>query len=83
MRTRPNNVNNLKFPNSYSFSTFSITVFVIPDAIDFHAPVKLGHIIHITGRATFTSAKSMEIEVVVYAKDYHTGAVFSNSFLLF
>ncbi|PFX14919.1 cytosolic acyl coenzyme A thioester hydrolase-like [Stylophora pistillata] len=41
------------------------------DAIDFHAPVKLGHIIHITGRATFTSAKSMEIEVVVHAKDYH------------
>lgn len=83
MRTGPNNVNNLKFPNSHSFSTFSITVFVILDAIDFHAPVKLGHIIHITGRATFTSAKSMEIEVVVYAKDYHTGAVFSNSFLLF
>jgi len=40
------------------------------DAIDFHAPVKLGHIIHLTGRATFTSSKSMEIEVFVDAKDY-------------
>ena len=43
------------------------------DAIDFHAPVKLGHIVHLTGRATFTSTKSMEIEVVVHAKDYRSG----------
>ncbi|KAJ7370309.1 Cytosolic acyl coenzyme A thioester hydrolase [Desmophyllum pertusum] len=40
------------------------------DAIDFHAPVKLSHIIHLTGRPTFTSSRSMEIEVVVDAKDY-------------
>lgn len=48
---------------------------VITDAIDFHAPVKLGHIIHLTGRVTFTSKKSMEIEVVVDAKDYLAGMV--------
>ena len=48
-------------------------IIVIPDAIDFHAPVKLGHIIHLTGRVTFTSNKSMEIEVVVDAKDYLAG----------
>lgn len=48
---------------------------VIADAIDFHAPVKLGHIIHLTGRVTFTSKKSMEIEVVVDAKDYLAGMV--------
>ena len=41
--------------------------------IDFHAPVKLGHVIHLTGRATFTSSHSMEIEVVVDAKDYVAG----------
>lgn len=40
------------------------------DAIDFHAPVKLGHVLHLSGRATFTSSKSMEIEVLVDAKDY-------------
>ena len=48
-------------------------IIVISDAIDFHAPVKLGHIIHLTGRVTFTSNKSMEIEVVVDAKDYLAG----------
>jgi len=53
-------------------------MFSIPDAIDFHAPVKLGHIIHLTGRATFTSSKSMEIEVFVDAKDYVAGM---NSFV--
>ena len=48
----------------------------ILDAIDFHAPVKLGHILHLTGRATFTSSRSMEIEVVVDAKDYVAGMNF-------
>ena len=53
--------------------TLLIFIIVITDAIDFHAPVKLGHIIHLTGRVTFTSNKSMEIEVVVDAKDYLAG----------
>ena len=35
--------------------------------------MKLGHVIHLTGRATFTSSHSMEIEVVVDAKDYVAG----------
>ena len=43
------------------------------DAIDFHAPVKLGHVIHLAGRATFTSSRSMEIEVIVDSKDYVSG----------
>ncbi|XP_077998367.1 putative cytosolic acyl coenzyme A thioester hydrolase-like [Glandiceps talaboti] len=35
------------------------------DATDFHVPVKKGSVLFLTGRATFTSAKSMEIEVLV------------------
>ena len=46
------------------------------DAIDFHNPVKLGHIIHICGWATFTSSRSMEIEVIVDAKDYFSGKIY-------
>ena len=52
-----------------------LIIIVITDAIDFHAPVKLGHIIHLTGRVTFTSSRSMEIEVIVDAKDYLAGKV--------
>lgn len=40
------------------------------DAIDFHSPVKLGQVMHLSARATFTSSRSMEIEVVVDAKDF-------------
>ena len=43
------------------------------DAIDFHSPVKLGQVMHLSARATFTSSRSMEIEVVVDAKDYISG----------
>ena len=43
------------------------------DAIDFHSPVKLGHVMHLSARATFTSKRSMEIEVVVDARDYISG----------
>ena len=52
---------------------FQYLMIYTTDAIDFHAPVKLGHIMHLTARATFTSSRSMEIEVVVDAKDYVAG----------
>ncbi|XP_070562177.1 cytosolic acyl coenzyme A thioester hydrolase-like [Ptychodera flava] len=35
------------------------------DATNFHKPVQKGSVLYLTGRATFTSAKSMEIEVIV------------------
>ena len=49
-----------------------VTIFLL-DAIDFHSPVKLGQVMHLSARATFTSSRSMEIEVVVDAKDYISG----------
>ena len=44
-----------------------------PDAIDFHKPVKLGNIMTITGRMTYTSAKSMEIKVIVDVENLAEG----------
>ena len=51
---------------------FIVTIFLL-DAIDFHSPVKLGQVMHLSARATFTSSRSMEIEVVVDAKDFISG----------
>ena len=45
------------------------------DAIDFHNPVKLGEVMTITGRITFTSNKSMEIEVVADVENLLEGTV--------
>ncbi|XP_028394159.1 cytosolic acyl coenzyme A thioester hydrolase-like [Dendronephthya gigantea] len=46
------------------------------DAIDFHNPVKLGEIMTITGRMTFTSDKSMEIKVVADVENLLEGRCF-------
>ena len=46
------------------------------DAIDFHKPVKLGEIMTITGRMTFTSDKSMEIKVVADVENLLEGRCF-------
>lgn len=45
------------------------------DAIDFHKPVRLGEIMTITGRMTFTSDKSMEIKVVADIENLLDGRV--------
>lgn len=64
----------LKVHVIFSYSLSSWIFNLSTDAIDFHAPVKLGHVIHLAGRATFTSSRSMEIEVVVDSKDYVSGS---------
>ncbi|KAM6925256.1 cytosolic acyl coenzyme A thioester hydrolase isoform 1-T1 [Xenentodon cancila] len=46
-------------------STFIVTASV--DAINFHRKIKKGCVVTVTGRLTFTSARSMEIEVMVDA----------------
>ncbi|EDO37848.1 predicted protein [Nematostella vectensis] len=46
------------------------------DAIDFHKFVKVGHIINMNGFVTFTSSRSMEIEVILDAQDLMTGTCF-------
>ncbi|XP_061590996.1 cytosolic acyl coenzyme A thioester hydrolase isoform X2 [Cololabis saira] len=45
--------------------TFIVTASV--DAINFHRKIKKGCVVTVTGRLTFTSARSMEIEVMVDA----------------
>ena len=50
-----------------------VATFCIIDAIDFHAPVSRGNIIYLMGHMTFTSAKSMEIEVIADAQDLLKG----------
>lgn len=42
------------------------------DAINFHHPMKLANVVTISSRVTFTSAKSMEIEVIVLTEDLRT-----------
>lgn len=42
------------------------------DAVNFHHKVNKGHVVFVTGRMTFTSNKSMEIEVVMDADDLVT-----------
>eukprot|EP00794_Sanderia_malayensis_P015018 gene15018-16568_t len=46
------------------------------EAVDFHAPVKLGYVMTFTGRLVFTSYRSMEIEVFVDAEDVREGKCF-------
>ncbi|EDV23233.1 Cytosolic acyl coenzyme A thioester hydrolase [Trichoplax sp. H2] len=50
--------------------------------IDFYRPVKLSSLITIVGRLTFTSGKSMETNVRVFAKNIRTGSQYiaSSSF---
>ncbi|EDV23232.1 Cytosolic acyl coenzyme A thioester hydrolase [Trichoplax sp. H2] len=43
------------------------------DAINFHHPMRQSNVITISGRVTFTSAKSMEVEVIVITEDLSTG----------
>ena len=45
----------------------------IAESLDFHVPVKLGHVMTFTGRMVFTSNRSMEIEVFVDAEDVVKG----------
>lgn len=48
------------------------------DAIDFHESIRLGHIVNLTGRITFTSSRSMEVKVIVDAQDLLKGIHFLN-----
>eukprot|EP00996_Jenningsia_fusiforme_P001338 NODE_2225_length_1258_cov_43.287841_g2026_i0.p1 GENE.NODE_2225_length_1258_cov_43.287841_g2026_i0~~NODE_2225_length_1258_cov_43.287841_g2026_i0.p1 ORF type:complete len:356 (+),score=79.62 NODE_2225_length_1258_cov_43.287841_g2026_i0:75-1070(+) len=43
------------------------------EAIDFHEPIHVGEVVKVTAFATFTSARSLEIEVTVDAENVVTG----------
>ncbi|XP_065061629.1 cytosolic acyl coenzyme A thioester hydrolase-like isoform X2 [Rhopilema esculentum] len=53
------------------------------ESLDFHVPVKLGHVMTFTGRMVFTSNRSMEIEVFVDAEDVVKGECFRCVYALF
>ena len=44
------------------------------DAIDFHSPIVCGEVVFVTARLTFTSSKSMEIEVIAEAEGLLAGS---------
>ena len=51
-----------------------VTVTACIDAIDFHSPIVCGEVVFVTARLTFTSSKSMEIEVIAEAEGLLAGS---------
>ena len=51
-----------------------LTVTACIDAIDFHSPITCGKVVFVTARLSFTSHKSMEIEVVAEAEGLLAGS---------
>eukprot|EP00051_Salpingoeca_urceolata_P025038 m.444769 g.444769 ORF g.444769 m.444769 type:complete len:502 (+) comp20300_c2_seq4:135-1640(+) len=56
----------------------SNVVTVSLDSMDFYQPVRNGNVVSLHARPTFTSKKSMEIEVEVYAEDLRHGRRLTN-----
>ncbi|MCH8274494.1 MAG: acyl-CoA thioesterase [Armatimonadetes bacterium] len=52
-----------------------ICVTVSIDRVDFHSPIEVGELVHLTGRVIYVGRTSVQVRIEVHAENIHAGTV--------